>query len=571
MITNTKTRTAAQTAAIEADDTEIVLLAGPGSGKTTTLISRIAHRILRKAAHPKKIVCITFTNAAADEMAKRMEGGIELGYIGTLHGFALKQLQRFGRQIGYGERVSLIDEEEGRALMEAIARELKVTQSIDHLWSMKAQGRPTQPRLSRDHLVVAEYFDRLKQQSTADFDVLLTEFRTLLKSGAGRELSTEFAELYVDEFQDSGPVDFEIYELLPIARKFYVGDPDQSIFGFRGADVGGILKKAKQTGVHCIKLEQNFRSLPEICQAAQRLIEVNAVRADKKTISASFETWATGRVIVERPLMNERAEIDRVIEILEREIAAKDVPHMRPDWSDMAILTRSNALAYSFREALRARTIPLAEPPRRDLPQQFGLLIAALTFLADPDNNLHAERYVRALMGPENAESQRRDAARKGVTINSLHMRFPQGIRAVDTPKWIRDIGLPGESSMFVSEKLRTMRATDETTISELALRLMQREEVADEKPAGVTVSTMHAAKGREWDVVILPAFEEEVIPSTRREVNYPEERRLAYVALTRARHRVYVTTAAERVAKWGGVRVHRPSRFIGELTGNNS
>lgn len=566
----TKSRTAAQTAAVESNANEIVLLAGPGSGKTTTLIGRILHRVTLGTS-PRSIVCITFTNAAADEMAARLPSDVVLGYIGTLHGFALKHLQRFGRAIGYGERIALIGEEEGRALMEALARELKVSQSVDQLWEMKKNGRPREARLSRDHLVVAAYFDKLKEQSTVDFDVLLTEFRDLLKVSqpAVASFGVEFAELYVDEFQDSGPVDFEIYDLLPIARKFYVGDPDQSIYAFRGADVGGILRKAQKPGVHCIKLEENFRSLPAICEAAQRLIEVNAVRAAKKTISASAETWAESRVVVFPPCFSEASEIEKVIEVLEREHADCEPPHMRPDWSDMAILTRSNALAYQFREALKARRIPIAEPPRRNLPQSFPLLMATITFLMDPENNLHAEKYVRARLGKETAESQRRAAAAKGVSINSLAMRYPQGITALEAPKWIGDIGLPGEAVMFVSEKLREMHATADTTLAELALRLMQREEVTDERPAGVTVCTMHAAKGREWDVVILPAFEEEIIPSTRREANYPEERRLAYVALTRARHRVFITTAAERTQRWGGTRLHRPSRFIGELRGN--
>lgn len=564
-------RTGPQTAAVESEAHEIVLLAGPGSGKTTTLIGRILHRITNGTL-PKKIACISFTNAAADEMAKRIDaqGGAALGYTGTLHGFALKQLQRFGRQIGYGERVTLIGEDEGRALMEAIARELKVNQSVDRLWDMKKNGRPTEPRLSRDHLCVAEYYSRLKQESTADFDVLLTEFRELLKSGAGRQLGDEFAELYVDEFQDSGRVDFEIYELLPIARKFYVGDPDQSIYGFRGADVSGILKKASAPGVVTIKLEHNFRSLPAICEAAQRLIENNPVRAAKKTISASSDKWADDAVTVMPTCESEREEIERVIQVLRDERTDMDKERMRPDWHDIAILTRTNALAHSYRDALRAAGIPLAELKRQNTPQGFGLLITTLNFLSDPDNNLAAEQYVRARMGKEVAQDQRREAAKRACSINALAMRYPRGIPALDAPKWLRDIGMPGESVMFVSEKLRSMRATEETTMGELTLRVMMREDEQDEKPAGVSVLTMHAAKGREWDVVILPAFEDEVTPSTRMTANIPEERRIAYVAATRARHRLYILTSAERTGKWGGPKHHSPSRFVRELIGNN-
>jgi DNA helicase-2/ATP-dependent DNA helicase PcrA len=566
----TKTRTAAQTAAIESDANEIVLLAGPGSGKTTTLIARILHRVTFGTA-PKKIACITFTNAAADEMAARLPSDVVLGYVGTLHGFALRYLQRFGRQVGYGERVSLIGEDEGRDLMESIARELKVNQSLDRLWEMKKQGRPTQPRLSRDHLVVAEYFDRLKRESAADFDVLLTEFRDLLMSGAGRALGDDFAELYVDEFQDSGTVDFQIYELLPVARKFYVGDPDQSIYGFRGADVNGILKKARGAGVTAIKLEENFRSLPAICEAAQRLIENNPIRAAKRTISASSDQWADDAVTSLPACDNEREEIGRVIGILRDERADMDSERMRPDWHDIAILTRTNALAYSFRDAIRAAGIPVHEPKKRTDPMAFSMLITTLNFLIDPENNLAAEQYVRARMGKEIAADQRRQAAARQCSINALAMRYPQNIPALDAPKWLREIGMDGEAVMFVSEKLRAMHATADTTMADLALRVMMREDADDDDSGGVHVMTVHAAKGREWDVVILPAFEEEVTPSTRMGANIPEERRLAYVAATRARHRLYITTARERVAKWGGSRVHRPSRFLRELLGNNS
>ena len=252
---NLSNATPAQREAITTDHDRILVVAGPGSGKTATTVERI-NQFLRRGDNPKAIAAISFTNAAANELGRRLPKSItgvtltdsrpldpkdvetktiELGFIGTLHSFALRMLKVHGGPFGYGERTALIAPDSAADLMASKASSLSCRTSVEKLLKFKAEkGRPPRGgRLTLDETVVAMYLDELREAGVVDYDVLLHEFREMLTSPDPRALSAQqslagaFEHLFVDEAQDSTPTQWAIYRALPIDNKFYVGDPDQ--------------------------------------------------------------------------------------------------------------------------------------------------------------------------------------------------------------------------------------------------------------------------------------------------------------------------------------------------------
>ncbi|MGB8295899.1 MAG: ATP-dependent helicase, partial [Polyangia bacterium] len=291
--------TPAQQQAINSNETDILCVAGPGSGKTQTTVDRIK-RLIETSTPPARIVALTFTNAAAKELEERLQSDwpclpdgsaisdnaqmatYHLGYTGTLHGFAFRCLREHGALLGYGTHLTVISPESAQDLLEQKAKELGCRDTIKRLLEIKAAGLDTTKRMTVAETTVASFLQELKQASIVDFDILLTEFARLVREHP-ECLAGRWDHLFVDEVQDSSTTDWQIYRGLPIPSKFYGGDPDQSIYGFRGAAVAEMVAHAQAAKV--ITLESNFRSLEPICRAAQALIEYNAGRIPKATIS----------------------------------------------------------------------------------------------------------------------------------------------------------------------------------------------------------------------------------------------------------------------------------------------
>lgn len=577
----TESFTASQQEAINTTESQVLLLAGPGSGKTSTIVARI-NKVIEDGVPPEKIVVLTFTNASAREIEERIERSCDgdvavsymrddfpLGYVGTLHGFALRCLKEHGTDAGYGARVSIISPGSAADLILSKAQSLGSRATIKDLLTIKATGLP--PRgamLTVDQTVIAAYYDDLASAGVVDFDVLLEEFSRLIPA-MGAVLAQEYTHLFVDEVQDSATIDWKIYDGLPVANKFYVGDPDQAIYSFRGGDVGLMEATAKQPGVKVIRLEENFRSRVVICEAAQRLIEHNLGRIPKRTIPVHTEI---GTVFHHPGDLNEGAEIAHVGTKIK--LLLEEGPN-HSDPSEIAILARTNDIAMAFQKTLKAWNIPVVERAKSDLPKDWPMARALIEFLSNTENDtlaflfmiqLLAKRGVPSSEGRRAAHAALKAAQSAKRSLNLSNLGFQPEITLSGLGQVMHEAELSLESRMVISQAIRDLSAS--SSMMDLALYLAStREVVKESNPDGISVLTIHGAKGREWDNVFLVGFEEEVIPGKRKNANIEEERRLAYVAVTRARDRLWIMHSLSRVTAWGAIVQHHPSRFIEEMS----
>lgn len=575
--------TAAQLRAIESTASSILCVAGPGSGKTTVLTERIA-RIVRDGERPDHILAITYTNAAARNLEERLivyadlgtgdileKSRIRCGFAGTLHGFCLRMLRLHGACLGFGAGTAIIDEAASRELMEQKRKQLGCTVPLDKLMLVKKDGPPPAGSfLSDKELCVSAYYDELREASMVDFDSILTEFIRGLRlvPAFSDALATEgFTHLFVDEVQDCSTEDWKIFKSLPIANKFYVGDPDQAIFGFRGGRPELMMQLQRADPLmQLIMLEDNFRCSVSICKAANRMIWLNQDRFEKETVSASGEL---GTVTQFGQTLNEGDEIAQVLGYLK---------HLDFAPEKVAILARTNRIADGFREGARVQDFPVAEPPRETMPADWPLARAYIEVLSRPQNDTLCYLFILELVksqGVGDIEATR-IAREKKLQALARDERMVGDLLPEDAPTMENlaerlrspSVNLSYETQLIVAGLVKDLPAG--STLADLALEVV-RTSRPDPKPdsPGLTVTTIHAAKGREWDVVFLVGFEDEVIPGTAKSRNVEEERRLAFVAVTRARHAVYISHAAARNATWGNHRPekHYPSRFLKEMT----
>lgn len=565
--------------AIHSDSSNIVIVAGPGSGKTATVINRIK-RLIDTGIAPESIVALTFTNAAAREMEKRLtpktpandivsavfgqtfSHPYKLGYCGTLHGFALRTLKQQGSSAGYNTSMTIISPESAAQLLETIARRLGSKTKIDDLLKLKAESRERSFRPTVEEVAILTYYKEMKAAGIVDFDQLLMEFHRLITL-PGFEFQNAITHLFVDEVQDSAPTDWAIYRAMRATSKFYVGDPDQAIYGFRGGAVDQMMRETDSTTTETITLEENFRSCYEITTAAQSLIKHNQRRIRKTT----YTTTKAGGTVSVIPAANEGAECA----IIARRILAEETGI---DWSEMAVLCRTNAMAYSIRKQLKAAGIPVTEPPPRTTPRDWPMARALVELLANPENDLLAffyliQKYRAYGTAPDAvtaADAVRSTAQRTGVSINKITLLLPESINKELLMQILEREQITAESRMFVAEILSDISPNAALHTIALALTEATTKVPVEPRSPGVQVITIHASKGREFDHVWLPGWEQEIIPGKRPE-ELEEERRLAFVAITRARRTVSISYCEQREMPWGAIVTHTPSQFIAEAT----
>lgn len=534
----------AQLRAVNSTAKTIAVVASPGSGKTKTLVERIRARAYDYGTRPTRVV-LTYTNAAAHELAERMEL-ISCEYLGTLHGYCFRLLQRYGHAIGYRKGgVTLVTEDVAEELLAEAARELG--------WRKSRRALDDRGRRDVD-LIWLEYAHRLKRNNLVDYDTVLEAGHRLLTHPEVRELE-RYEELYVDEAQDSALIDWHIYRAFNAEWKFICGDGDQSIYGFRGAFPEGFTKFAREAEER-ITLDLNYRSGDGICMAASRLIRHNGNRIEKDVVAA-----------------DPRASVISVIpcpsDLHERNAVANHIIADNLDPSTVAILCRTNALADQFREALQARGIPVAGGARQQLPRDWQRAINVLNLWLDPRNDIIAARVISD-MAPEQLGRAKDAAVLDGdwlsveaARLGILPAHFTSTLALV--PEYLPRYGVGPEMCDIVAGRVKLLPQRD-PTLTDLLHDLFQYAST-DQTTAGadgVFVGTIHSAKGKEWPVVFLPAFEEGICPSLRKDSDLSEERRLAYTAITRAADELHISYAEKRTA-WGKTTDQKPSRFITE------
>lgn len=566
--------TESQIAAINSSAPDIAVIAGPGSGKTTVLCKRIM-RLIGEGILPGSMVAITFTNAAAREIEKRLqsmwrqehdnhfpecEQPMKLGYAGTLHGYCLRLLKSHGKLIGLPSIISMLGEDEAHDLLEAAKADQMITCTGKELKEALALGpeyflKLKPANLKGAGLVASAYYRQQLSSGVLDFDSVL-KFAIMLLETMDQNVPAIVPWLFWDEVQDSGADDWRIMELIAAQNRFVVGDPDQSIYGFRGARPDLFLRYLKGSR-EVITLADNFRCLPEICETANKLIGHNTNRMPKRTESHVMDP-AAGTVA-------RWMGFDAEGELL---ALAQEITRLKLAPEQCAVLVRTNKLVERVSKSLAAHSIPVAKNMHADKPDDWGKARALISLLSNIRNDTLMYWWLVRQNGKRVADGLRLTAMKNRVSIAEA-ANFPDftaNCNASELPRIMAEMGLSQESIVLVTKAKDTL--PDGASMTELAHALADEELHAKQEGHGVTVTTIHSAKGREWEAVFMLAVEDGILPSRSKSANIEEERRLAFVAITRAKSYLAVSNSNARRPMYGPGEATPAtiSPFIGEM-----
>lgn len=553
---------------VNSNAAKIAIIAGPGSGKSTVLVERIK-RLVTDGCNPATFCVITFTNAAAKELEGRIErkAGIKperMGYVGTIHGLALQLLRRHGELLGFGGRFGMLDEDQAEALLESILADLRLKKcTLKDCKQSVAAGplvllggfgiSPVGP-----DLVASEYYRKLIQAGLLDFDSILKFAAILLDRMDEAKIGTGFTHLFCDEWQDSGSDDWNIFHKLRIANLFVVADIDQSIYGWRGArpmEFLNFVQNAQRTGFEVHTLEENFRCCSEVCEIANGLIAHNVQRVPKKTVS---RTGIEGEAVFNSGL----SEADEM-KALAMGVRAEPVP------AACAVLLRTNALVERVAKTLQGYGVPVKVRRTAEKPPGWKLTRQLVNLMCDPENDLLAGWWIEATKGTRDASRLKLEAgqAMKSLNAHVLWLPCSTAIEPGAIFRALNNADVDRGSMGFLSNAIEAL--PHDATIHDLAHSLAGFEALSEEVGEGVTVGTIHSAKGLEWDSVFLPCFEQGIMPKQTKSVDLEEERRIAFVAITRARHRLTLSFATHRTPSYGRnakPEPAEPSQFLKEI-----
>ena len=637
----------AQRAAVEYIDGPSLVIAGAGSGKTRVLTYKIAY-LLSQGMKPWSIMALTFTNKAAREMKERIGKlvGNDLAqhlYMGTFHSIFSRILRAEAEHIGFNNNFTIYDESDSRSLIKAIVKEMglddkkykpaavhaKISMAKNNLMSAAAyesdaaifeqNKRAQMPEVGK---IFVAYVQRCNQANAMDFDDLLTLTYQLFREHEDirHKYAARFDYVLVDEYQDTNHVQMSIVMQLcqEKQRVCAVGDDSQSIYSFRGANIDNILNYQRQfQGTRLFKLEQNYRSTQTIVEAANSLIKHNRNQIPKDVFSEN----AKGEKIQYKPAYSDKEEAA---------IVAKDVKRIRREdgcqYSDFAILYRTNAQSRSFEEEFRKQGIPyriyggLSFYQRKEIKD----IIAYFRLVANPDDEEAIKRIINypargigattvlkiADCAHQNQVSfwevigapERYGLAVNKGTMNKLETfrllisSFIERAQTTDVYELgdaiIKESGISQDimsgkdaddlarqenleeflsgMSAFVEERREEGRFDElflQDYLQDVAL-LTDADSDGDKDEPRVSLMTVHAAKGLEFPTVFVVGLEENIFPSplsaaSLRELE--EERRLLYVAITRAEKHCILTNAKNRW-RYGKMEFDNPSRFIDEI-----
>jgi len=553
-----------QTQIIETGEPLNLVLAGAGSGKTATLIGRVKYLLdSYSGIHSQEIVIITFTNQAADEITRRLatlfgqthtsttiKSQMLLGFCGTLHGFCLRLIREHGHIVGLdGRALSVLDAEAQEEMVKEVIKSTNYKGTRTDLDAEIKKGplfdKMTR-RMDKVQITAVAFYNAMRTAGVVDYDSILFYGLAIVK-----QLQTSpFKALFVDEFQDSGNLDFQIYKALPIAQKFYVGDPDQAIYSFRGGKLQNILDLAKNQSVNVRRLENNYRCDQTICDAANKLILANQKRLQKRCIS---RTGNLGSVTIWRNIKSAVEEVSKI---------ADDIT-VHNCQNDCAVLVRTNPLVRFVADQLQAKGLLVNRRELANLPVDWKRARALVSFLANPYSDRLAYNVVYAVSGPVIAEKNKHEAQIKMRSMNDLFFQIPFPLSLLELPLFLHKYQLGPDSTARIMAAYNVLPIGATPADLDLAL---SREPMRETDGTGVVVSTMHSAKGREWQAVYLAAFEQGLVPMERPDTDIEEERRLAYVAITRAKRRLVISFAAERNTPFDFTpKPATPSQFIAE------
>lgn len=520
-----------QAAAIECPSPNRVIIAGPGSGKTVTTIEAIQQDMFRLPGGPdnqRRIIAITFTVRAAQQLREKLEArGITPWHVGTLHSFALRVVSMHNPH----GRVALLDEDSAAETILAVAKSLRQSVTASQVQSTMEGRRAMTPQVST---VIKAYRKLLRQGNAADYLTVLQDAAEVIRSGGfERHTPAEGWLLYVDEYQDSAPVDVEIYDALTCAKKWIVGDPDQNIFEWRGSRLMNLIEITKRPGWKLHFLPENFRSKPEVVADAYRLIRQNETRLDYSPIV----TRTSGGLVAVRQFEYPEDEIKTIREAL-------DDDGQPGTWG---ILTRYNAQRIEIDKALRLAGIYTGES-EEELPKDYRLGMAWLAVLASPASHIAHRILHHAQSGKASAQK----AAEEGKAM--IPKTWPD--KWANVNELMGFLASRGVGEQFCELVWSASHATNSLDPAQIALAARPETRY---RASRVKVMTMHAAKGLEFDNVWLAATDLGSEPK-----DMEAERRVFYVAMTRAKNHLWISGAKRRSNPYTGQPEKRmPSPFL--------
>lgn len=622
-----------QQQAVQHTEGPLLILAGAGSGKTKVLTVRIAH-LLAQGVNPYEILAITFTNKAAKEMKSRVEGLVgdvaNRIWLSTFHSFCAKFLRfEIDSFLGYNSNFTIYDTSDSQAVIKAALKALNLDDKYYPVGAMIAAISDAKNKLlfasdfrkqARDFYQqkvadVYEYYEReLRKNNALDFDDLLLVAVKLLQSNATvlDKYSHRFRYVMIDEYQDTNHAQYLLAKLLASHWKniAVVGDADQSIYAWRGADIQNILDFEKDyPNCTSIKLEQNYRSTKIILDAANAVIDNNEGRPEKNLWTDKIE----GAKIQHFTAQSEHEEAAFIGDTIAKKHDIHDVPY-----GDMAILYRTNAQSRVLEEALIKRALPYTMVggtkfyDRKEIKD----VLAYLRVLYNPFDDLSLLRIInvpKRSIGATTVAKLQDYAREKGtslfMTLTQLHLI--DSIKG-KTKEKLEEFGIliftlvsemEDKTVLDILESIldrtgylaqleESTDPQDQARAENIGELLSVAKDFQDTNPSGtvedfleqvalvndvdsfeqeeakVTLMTLHAAKGLEFPIVFLCGLEEGLFPHSRTLMNpeeIEEERRLAYVGITRAEKELYISNATTRTV-FGRTCSYLPSRFIDEI-----
>ncbi len=620
---------AEQRAAVESIDGPLLVLAGAGTGKTRVLTTRLAHILATNKAWPGQILSVTFTNKAAREMKERIGhliGGVVEGmtWLGTFHSIGVKILRNHAELAGLKSGFSILDTDDQIRLLKQLLRANDIDekrwparQLASQIDGWKNRGlTPDKVPAGEGHAfgngkggqLYAEYQQRLKVLNAADFGDLLLEVLRIFQEHPDvlKEYQRRFKYMLVDEYQDTNVAQYLWLRLLAQGHRNIccVGDDDQSIYGWRGAEVDNILRFEKDfPGAKVIRLERNYRSTPHILGAASGLIAMNEGRLGK--------TLRTDRVEGDPIIVRSHWDGDEEARAVGDDIESLQRKGER--LSDMAILVRASFQMRAFEDRFITLGVPyrVVGGPRFYERAEVRDALSYFKVTASPDNDLAFERIINVPkrgIGDTSVKRMHEFARKQGLSLyraaealaqtDDLPAKTRTALRNLleGFSRWRQSLGglghvelaeiildESGYTEMWQNDKspeaegrlenlkelVRSMGEFENMTgfLEHIALVMDVENAEAEDK---VNIMTMHSAKGLEFGTVFLPGWEEGLFPHQRAldekgRAGLEEERRLAYVGITRAKRRGFISFAQNR-------RVHNmwqsalPSRFVDEL-----
>ena len=606
-----------QKKAVETTEGPLLVLSGAGTGKTLVLVTRIAHIIASGLAQPWQILALTFTNKAANEMKKRIsdiftQNNSRFHYndlwCGTFHSMCLKILHHNAARIGLDQNFIIFGDDDQRAVLKNVITNLGLdpkheepSEWVEKISVIKDRGYNEKTDMSpRAKKIFDAYNEELKRLNGLDFgDIILNVIKLFTEApDVLKEYQQKFKYILVDEFQDTNTTQMQLLRLLTqdieSPNICCVGDDDQSIYSWRGAEIKNILEFEKTfPGAQIIRLETNYRSTANILGAANSLIYHNHGRLGKDLHTADSNRIGEPVYILTMPSNYEETDF----------IANTIARFAHGNYSDFAVLIRNGSLSRQFEEKFTMMRIPYRLVGATKFYERTEIrdVIAYIRLLLHPGDDISFARIIGKPRRGFGAAALGKIRINGNCFMDGLK-NTPFGGKLAESAKTFLDafdfdwrMMRPADAAKALLERTGYINYWQESKTPEAAERIANINElignvistydnlgdfleqaalmttddndIPDDNKSSVNIMTIHAAKGLEFNTVFLPAWEENIFPNSKtfREGGLEEERRLAYVAITRAKKRAVITNATSRVI-FGERQYNPPSRFISEI-----